>query len=200
MRHGVPVGHVESEEEYFHRRDAELIDEMSKHAAAEQERRLLAEASRIDDPKTLHALERLGYTHTTVVLLPLVPLIELAWIDGTISPIERNGIVAMAVKCGIAETSPAHGELMAWLDRRPTAEFFEETWRAIEMMLASAPEGERLARKRSLIEDCQQFAVASCERFGWASRICKEKRKLLQAIAFRLSAPHKPLHTAAHTA
>lgn len=63
MRLGVPVGQIPSEEEYFHRLDCQLIDEMRERAAAEEERRRMAETSRIEDPRVLEALERLGYTH-----------------------------------------------------------------------------------------------------------------------------------------
>jgi len=39
MRNSMPVAHLESEEEYFHRLDQELIEELRKRAAAEEEHR-----------------------------------------------------------------------------------------------------------------------------------------------------------------
>lgn len=186
MRHGVSVAHLDSEEEYFHRLDAELIDESRKRAAAEEEHRRMAEASQIEDPKMLELLEKLGYTHTTVILLHLVPLVEVAWIDGSVSSAERDRILALASQRGLNANAPAYQQLMAWLDQRPSQEFFEGTWRAIQMEFESLPADERKAGKDALMQSCTEFASATCERFGWTSRICGAKRKLLREIARRL--------------
>jgi hypothetical protein len=183
MHRGVPVAHLESEEEYFHKLDAELIEEARKRMAAEAEHRRIAEISHIEDPEILEIIEKLGYTHETINLLELVPLVELAWSDGAISPIERDQIFAVAKERAIEENTPAYERLTAWLAERPSREFFEGTWRALEAEFAGLPEIEREVRKNALIRTCKQFASATCEHFGWASHICAAKRKLLQEIA-----------------
>ena len=191
MRHGVPVVHLESEEEYFHRQDAELIVEMRKRAAAEEEHRRMAEASHIEDPKILDALEKLGYTHTTLVLLHLVPLVELAWIDGSVSATARSRIFALAGKRGVRDDTPAYRQLVAWLDQRPSQGFFEGSWAAIEAAIESLPANERRARQEGLGQICREFASASCARFGRTSWICAAKRGMLHKIARRLKLPHE---------
>jgi len=191
MRHGVSIAHLESEEEYFHRQDVDLIDKMRKRAAAEAEHRRMAEASHIEDPKILEALERLGYTHKTVILLHLVPLVEVAWIDGSVSNAERRRILTLASGRGVKDGMPAYQQLVAWLDQPPSQGFFEGTWRAIEAGFESLPAKERKARKDALVQACTEFAFASCARFGWTSRICAAKRELLRAIARRLTQPHE---------
>jgi hypothetical protein len=186
MRLVVPVGHIPSEEEYFHRLDCQLIDEMRKRAAAEEQRRRMAEASRIEDPRVLKALEKLGYTHTTIILLHVVPLIELAWSDGSVSPAEREGILAVAAARGLSEDTPAWRQLAFWLENCPSPAFFEGTWRGVIAQLDSLPAEERTASKNALIQSCADFASASCRRFGWSSRICKAKQTLLSEIGDRL--------------
>jgi hypothetical protein len=183
MHHAVPVAHLESEEEYFHKLDAELIEEARKRAASEAEHQRIAEMTHIGDPGILATIEKLGYTHETIGLLEIVPLVELAWSDGAISPIERDHIFAMAKDRGIEENTPAYEQLHAWLAERPAREFFEGTWRAIEAQFTGLPEIEREVRKNALIRTCKQFASATCEHFGWASHICAAKRKLLQEMA-----------------
>jgi hypothetical protein len=54
------------------------------------------------------------------------------------------------------------------------------------MEFESLPANERKAGKDALVQTCTEFASASCERFGWTSRICAAKRKLLKEIARRL--------------
>jgi len=192
MRPGVPVAHLESEQEYFHRLDRQLIDEMRERAALEEEHRRMAETSRIEDPRLLEALEKLGYTHTTIVLLELVPLIELAWSDGSVSPIERDWVLRFARAKGIVEDTPAWRQLAAWLDHCPSVAFFEGTWRAIETHAALLPAEHRAAAREAMIQACTEFAAATCQRFGWHSRICAVKRTLLEEIAKRLEEPGSP--------
>ena len=190
MRNSMPVAHLESEEEYFHRLDQELIEELRKRAAAEEEHRLIGEASHIADSRILERLEKLGYTHATVILLELVPLIELAWSDGAVRSIERDRILAMAGARGVQEGTPAYEQLLAWLEQSPSGEFFEETWHAIEREFESLPAGERELRKNGLLKACREFASATCQHFGWATHICAAKRKLLYEIDARLAEGH----------
>jgi len=196
MRHAMPVAHLENEAEYFHRHDAELIGEMRQRAAAEEEHRRMLESSHIEDPKSLAALEKLGYTHTTVILLDLVPLVELAWIDGSISNVERNAILASASGRGVDKDTPAYQQLAAWLDHCPAEAFFEGTWRAILSHLESLPAEERIIRKKILLRRCREFASATCARLVWASHIRACKRKLLHQITQRLSEPASSAHAA----
>jgi len=186
MRTGVPVAHLESEQEYFHRRDSQLIEDMRERDAREEGHRRMAEASRIEDPRIIEALENLGYTHTTIILLELVPLIELAWSDGSVSPAERNWISHFASAHGIMEGTPAWQQLEHWLDHCPSPAFFEGTWHAIEAHAAFLSEAARTAAREGLIQACTDFATATCQRFGWHSRICAAKRKVLEEAHKRL--------------
>ena len=190
MRHGVPVAHLESEEEYFYRQDAELIGKMRKRAAAEEEHRLIANTAHTEDPKILEELEKLGYTHTTVMLLSLVPLVELAWVDGSVSPEERGRLLALAGERGIEENTPAHQQLVEWLDHCPSRAFFEGTWHTLEKLLESLPVDDRESGKNALIRSCKEFASATCAHIGWVGRVCAAKRELLRKSAHRLNSPH----------
>ncbi len=187
MPHGVPVAHLEGADEYFRRLDAELIEEARKHDAAREEHRLLGEAAGVEDSAIIEELERLGYTAETVRLLPLAPLVELAWADGSINPVERKLICARAGEMGIAENTEAYAQLTAWLARRPPPEFFLGTWRALRARLAALPAGERHAEGEAIARRCRDFANSSCAHFGWSSRICAVKQKLLDQIAGHLS-------------
>jgi len=188
MQHPIPVAHLESEEEYFRKLDAELIEEARKRAAAEEEHRRIAEILHTENPEILAAVEKLGFTHTTIILLELVPLVELAWSDGIISPMERERLLLLAGERGVEADTPAYEQLTAWLEQSPSAEFFEGTWGAIEAVCESLPEGERQIRKDALIRTCHEFAVATCLHFGWASHIGAAKRKLLHEFDLHLAA------------
>jgi len=180
MRH--PVCHLETEREYFRRLDVELIDDMRRRAAFEERRQRMAEACQTGDPRVLDALEQLGYDRTTVRLLYLVPLVQVAWVDGSVDQAERNRILVIAGLTGLKENIPAYQQLLVWLDRRPSDEFFQGTLLAIRSIFEKLPAEEWRARKESLVRSCREVAFASCGLFGWKSRICLIKRGLIREI------------------
>ena len=81
------------EEDYFRKRDRELIERMRQAAAAEQTRKDLQAKTGLQDPELLRDLEELGFTPDTIALLPLVPVLQVAWAEGGVSPAERKLIV-----------------------------------------------------------------------------------------------------------
>src|SRR5687768_14690345 len=107
------------EEEYFRRRDRELVDKMRKAAEAVQLRKQLGERAGLDDPEMVQELQDLGFTPDTVELLPLMPAIQMAWAEGGVTSQERATLVSLARARGVAEGSPGDVQLHNWLDSRP---------------------------------------------------------------------------------
>lgn len=175
--------HLETEGEYFHRQDAELIEEMRRRAAFEERRQRFTEACQTANPRILDALERLGYNQTTIELLYFVPLIHVAWIDGSISEAERNRIVVMAALHGMKENVPAFQQLTEWLDHRPPDNFFEGTLHVLRALLDELPEAQRASRRDSLLRSMREVAFASCGILGWRNQICITKRSLIRKTA-----------------
>src|SRR5687768_16278843 len=95
------------EDEYFWKKDQELIEKMRRAAAADQARREIGAKAGIDDPELAAELEALGFTVETVLLLPLIPLVQVAWAEGGVSAAERQLIVKLARSRGVAEGSAA---------------------------------------------------------------------------------------------
>lgn len=196
MAHG--VGHIATEEEYFHQLDAELIEDMHRRAVSEERHLRMAEASGINDPKILDTLQNLGYSDTTVTLLEVVPLLQVAWIGNSISQRERDRIVAIAARHGVRPNTPAHQQLTAWMDRPPREEFFQGTLRAIQAVYNSLPVDQRRDRSDALIHECAAMASASCQLFGWTSRACAAKQKLLGEIEKHFPAERRRSTGSAH--
>ena len=184
MRH--PVCHLENDAEYFRHHDAELIEDMRRRAACEERRRRMAEACQTEDPRILSALEKLGYDQTNATLLYLAPLVHVAWIDGSVNRAERNRILVMAGLEGLSDNLPAYQQLLSWLDHRPPEELFQGSLQAIQGIFASLPEETRQTRKDKLIRRCREVAFASCGIFGWRSKLCLAKRRLIREMSQRL--------------
>ena len=95
------------EEEYFKRRDRELVEKIRRAADAERDRTGLREQTGLDDPALLQELQDLGFTPETVVLLPLIPLVQVAWVEGGVTAAEKELIVQLARSRGVTEDSAA---------------------------------------------------------------------------------------------
>lgn len=173
------------EEDYFRKKDRELIDKMRQAAAAEQTRSALGAATGLRDPALLQDLQDLGFTPETVVLLPLVPIIEMAWAEGGVTDAERKLIVELARTRGVAAGTEADRQMTAWLDRRPPADVFTRATRLIRAMLANPADARADLNADELIKYCENIAAASGGVFG-IGRVSAEERSMLAKIAQEL--------------
>jgi hypothetical protein len=168
------------EEDYFRKRDRELIERLRKAKAADQERQDLGAKTGLTDPAMLAELQELGFTPETVSLLPLVPILETAWAEGGVSPAERTLIVDLGRKRGLTPGSEADRQLTAWLDRRPEESVFSGATRLIGAMLGSGARADLSAD--DLIKYCEDIAAASGGIFG-LGRVSADERATLSRIA-----------------
>ncbi len=173
------------EEEYFHRKEREVIDKMRVRAAAEEQRRHLGEKAGVADEEVLKDLQDLGYTPETVTLLHLVPLIQTAWAEGGVSEKERGLIVKAARSRGITEGSPSDQQLNMWLSQRPSDELFEKTLRAIRTILQAQPAEARDASEKDLLSLATAIAAASGGIVGFRA-VSDEERQILAHISDEL--------------
>jgi len=74
-----------SEEEYFRKRDQQLVEELRSQAEREAARARLSQQVGVADSEVLQHLETLGFTDQTVSLLPMVPLVHVGWADGSMA-------------------------------------------------------------------------------------------------------------------
>jgi len=173
------------EEEYFRRKDRELIEKMRQAAAAEQARGEMGRKTGLDDPVLLQELQELGFTPDTVVLLPIVPVLEMAWAEGGITPAERSLIVQLARSRGVAENSAADQQLTQWMTSRPDGAVFARAGRLIAAMLSSASgQAGTPLTTADLVAYCERIAAASGGILGLRiGSISSEEKALLSRIA-----------------
>jgi hypothetical protein len=175
------------EEEYFHRKEKELIEKLRQRSAAASQLKELSEATGIPDQEILQTLQELGYTRATVTLLHLVPLIQVGWVDGKMDRAEREMILEAARLRGVAEGSAGYKQLIEWLDKRPSEEFFDKTLSIIRRLLETMPDTDR-RRGEGVLADSVRVASVSGGILGFGNKISDEEKTLLQRIARTLGA------------
>ena len=168
------------EEEYFRKKDRELIENLRQADAVAKERLALEQETGIHDPEMLRDLALLGFHPDTIALLPLVPVLQVAWAKAGVSTPERRLIVNLARSRGIAPGSPADHQLAEWLDAKPSEDTFHKATRLISAMIA-APEHRVEITAHDLIEYCDQIAHASGGLFGIGT-VSHEERAVLEEI------------------
>ena len=178
------------EEEYFHKKEKELIESLRARARAEAERQGMAEALGVADQQILKDLKELGYNRDTVTLLHLVPLLQVAWSDGSLAAPEVEQLRAAAWARGIEENSPAHQQLEEWLRLRPDDTFFERTLRVVADLLQGLPADQRKAGTGDLLSLSSQIASASGGILGLGSKVSGAERRALEKIAAELEKNH----------
>lgn len=175
-----------TEEEYFHRRDTELIEQMRTLAALEQKRQRLSEVLRITDENILNAVETLKFDDTTVAVLELVPMLDVAWSDGVVSRAERDLILAIAREDNVAPNSSADNFLTACMQECPSAESFVQTLKVLRNIFGCLPASERDTRRAKLLDRCARVASASGGCLGLIDPVSSIERARLNEIASTL--------------
>jgi hypothetical protein len=169
------------EDDYFRKKDRELVEKMRRAAAAEETRKDLSAKTGLHDPSLLQDLEALGFTPETVALLPLVPVVQMAWAEGGVTDAERKLLIQLARSRGIMAGGVADRMLADWMERRPSADVFERAMRLVRAMLA-APGREGALSADDLVKYAEDIASASGGIFG-INKISSEERALLDSLA-----------------
>jgi hypothetical protein len=170
------------EDEYFWKKDQELIAKMRRTAEVDTARREMGARVGLQDPELVNELEALGFTPETVVLLPLVPLVQIAWAEGGVSNAERQLIVKLARARGVADATPADRQLAAWLDSSPGEQVFARAGRLIRAMLASPTSPAAKFSADELVKYCESIAAASGGILG-LNKVSAEERAVLAQLA-----------------
>lgn len=168
------------EESFFAKENAKLLEklreERRKQAAAEQ----LANASHIRDRAVLEKLVELGLDGASWTALTLVPLVELAWADGSVALKERKAVLAAAAEQGLAPDSAGHRLLESWLERRPEPALFA-SWGAYAVELANKLDPlERAELRRNVLERAHKVAEAAGGLLGLGAVSEAEKKVLAE--------------------
>ncbi len=178
------------EDDYFHRRDRELIEKLRKDALKQAERQRTAAAAGVaEDHVVLDDLEQLGWTAEMLKLIHLFPLLQVAWADGKLDPKERELILEAARVHGVT-AGPAHERLLAAMSQRPTEEQLAKATAIVGALVSALPEEQRAESKRNLVAYASAIASATGGTFGFGSKVSAHEAAAMQRIAKALQDGH----------
>lgn len=107
------------EQVFFAEQDKALLRRLKEADQKKSKKEALFAASGIADDAVLEKLIALGVDGAAVAALSLVPLVLVAWADGSIDAKERNAVLAAAVEAGVDKQGTGYQLLERWLTTKP---------------------------------------------------------------------------------
>ncbi|HEY2411755.1 MAG TPA: hypothetical protein VGI40_05915 [Pirellulaceae bacterium] len=170
------------EEAFFQERDRQLLEKLRSHLAAMEHKAQLAHVTGIVEDHVLASLTQAGVRAETLAAVVLIPLVEVAWCDGTVAPEERDAILNAASQQGIHRGSPSRELLEHWLTARPDSRIIN-AWKEYVHELARIMPGPTLeTMKKNLLHRLHNVASAAGGFLGLVT-ISKHEQQMMDEIA-----------------
>ena len=180
-----------TEDDYFRKRDQQLIDDMRMQTEEKAARKRLSQRVGVADETLLQRIEAIGFSDESVPLLHVLPLIEVAWIEGIPSPEVEEHITMAARDHAVDASSHADRQLQEWLGSRPSDALFNEALHMISAIIQPWTAVQRERYVQTLLERCTEVAAASGGILGFG-KISWRERELLDRIRETLEGGRPP--------
>jgi hypothetical protein len=170
------------EEEFFAKQNQRLLRQLRETMAAKATHEALAAASGITDAAVLAQLAAVDLSSETMAALALVPLVEVAWADGTLDAKERSALLAAAEHAGLSQDSASYQLLEAWLRERPSPKLLA-AWKAYVAGLSRTLDVHgKAALKQDLLGRARVIAEAAGGILGLGKRISSAEQAVLTEL------------------
>ena len=168
------------EDSFFRERDQFLLEKLRLELEAVEEHRNLAHVSGILDDKVLSNLVKGGVRAETLMAVTLIPLVEVAWADGSVSEDEGAAVLKAAAENGVKEGTAAHDLLKHWLKDRPDVRIIA-AWKEYVGALAKAmPADAMFVLRERLIGRMKAVAEATWSFMGLGRKISKVEQAAIE--------------------
>jgi hypothetical protein len=170
------------EDAYFSKEDQMLLDNLRNLQKLEVTRETLKSVSGITDAKVLDRLMQLEIHPETLSSLAVIPLVTVAWADGSVDAREREAVLKSLETASFARGIDL--KLVGhWLETKPKAQLLEG-WLTYSKALAAEMTAEQKAVMRDeLVGHARLVAQASGGVLGLGSVSNAEKAVLEQLAA-----------------
>jgi hypothetical protein len=171
------------ENAFFARQEEALLQRLREKDRMASRRAALAAASGITDDTVLDALAGLDLAPGSVAALALVPLVLVAWADGSLDAREAAAVRDAARESGLDANAEAAQLLDGWLSAPPGTQI-EAAWRAYAGSVAAslAPEA-RAALKTQTLGRARRVAEAAGGVLGLGRKVSEAEERVLARLA-----------------
>ena len=168
------------EDSFFLRQDKELIEKHKALIRMKKTKEELSGVSGIKNDEVLQKLVELEVRPETLVPLSVIPLVAVAWADGSVSKNEEASVLAGARAMGIHEDSVGHDLLKSWLARKPPKGMLEAWSQYVRGISEKMTAREKEKLKHELLSKARRVAEASGGVLGMNAVSPEEKAVLAE--------------------
>jgi tellurite resistance protein len=172
----------DEEEKYFQAREIEqrrkLRDKLAKSAASLEEQREIARSAGTHDISIAERVKALGFDGDSARVFDLLPLIHVAWADGSIQKAERAAILRVLASRGVEPGSEAFSTVESLLEERPADAFMRESLSVLSEIV-----GEANDRTRSIVDLCVEVATSAGGFLGLGGKVSDDERAVIESVA-----------------
>ncbi|NUQ63029.1 MAG: hypothetical protein HUU20_11100 [Pirellulales bacterium] len=172
----------ELEDVFFKQRDEELLRALREQVALKEKKKALADASGISDEEVLDHLHQLDISTETLAAVALIPLIAVAWADGSIDAKEGNAVMAAAEQQGLKKGHPGYQLLGRWLEQRPEPRLLR-VWKGyVSGLRDKLGDATTDALKRDVLGRARAVAEAAGGLLGLGNKVSKAEQAVLEDL------------------
>jgi tellurite resistance protein len=175
----------DEEEAYFKQREIEqrrkLREKLEAAAHELAEKHAIAESLKTSE-SLAERIKALGFSGATARVFDLLPLVHVAWADGTVQKGERAAILKVLEARGVQPGSEGFQLFESLLEERPSDEYMSESLTVLRELVGQHGAGGGA----DVVGLCEQVASAAGGFLGIAGKVSGEERKLIDEIAGHL--------------
>lgn len=171
------------EDQFFRKHNEQLKQKLRDKQNREQLQEELARIKVFANEATLDRMIELGLNVDTWAAISLVPLVEIAWADGTVEDKERRAVLAAAEANGVHASTPSHVLLSDWLNDQPNPQLLQTWMGYVKELAAQLPADERTALRDELVGRARSVAEAAGGFLGLGNKVSAAEEALLEKLS-----------------
>src|SRR5436190_6015854 len=166
------------EEAFFKERDRQLTAKLASELSALEEKRKVAHVTGIVEQHVLHSLVDAGVRGESLTAVTLIPLVEVAWCDGSVAAEERDAVLNAAAGQGIKADSASYALLKSWLEQHPDPKIIAAWKEYVHELARLTPKETISSMKKNMVDRATKVAAAAGGFLGLATISGKEQAKI----------------------
>jgi len=187
MFYGLKEHAASLEEVFFLKQDQKLIEQLRELKRMEESKEALAQVSGITDDEVLSELVKLEIRPEILAALALIPLIEIAWVDGNLDAKEREAILTSTQQTGLLGSDIDRVILEEWFHHRPDQKLLDAWVLYTRGLCSKLDENQVATLRKEILGHARQVAEASGGFLGLGRKTSAKETEMLEELeqAFR---------------
>jgi len=171
------------EDAFFAREDALLLRRLREMDAAKRKKEALSAASGIANDAVLESLVALNISSETLAALSLIPLVAVAWADGSIDDKQRASVFSQAAEVGVRTGDLSHELFEQWLAEPPKPALLSAWKEYVSAFAATLRQDDRRALKAELLNRARGVAESAGGFLDIGNKISPPEQDVLNELA-----------------